>query len=85
MPTSSTTAAETLEEGGPLNSGITETLGPSGTDTFEDDLIDETGNPQAGDLANSAFLMRPPPDGPGVRCSAIDTFSYVAGSRPNKC
>jgi hypothetical protein len=32
--------------------------------------------PLAGDLANDAFLRRPPPDGPGIRCSNIDVFSY---------
>ncbi len=68
---------KTLEEGGPVNSGITEiTTGPAGTDTFKTDLNDTTGNPSAGDLANSAFFTRPPPDGPGVQCSNLDTFSY---------
>ncbi|HYM57041.1 MAG TPA: alkaline phosphatase D family protein [Solirubrobacteraceae bacterium] len=67
----------TLEDGGPQNSGILEvTTGPSGTDTFKDDLNDTSGNPQAGDLINSAFFTRQPPDGPGVQCSALDTFSF---------
>ena len=67
----------TLEDGGPVNSGILEvTTGPAGTDTFKDDLNDESGNPQAGDLINSAFFTRPPPDGPGIQCSALDTFSF---------
>jgi alkaline phosphatase D len=67
----------TLEDPGPLDSGILEvTSGPSGTDTLEDDLNDAVGNPQAGDLANNAFLRQPPPNGPGIRCSNIDVFSY---------
>ncbi|MDP9293001.1 MAG: alkaline phosphatase D family protein [Actinomycetota bacterium] len=67
----------TLEDGGPVNSGILEvTTGPSGTDTFKDDLNDTAGNPQAGDLLNSAFFTRQPPDGPGIQCSALDAFSY---------
>ena len=67
----------TLEDPGPLESGILEvTSGPSGTDTLEDDLNDAVGNPQAGDLANNAFLRQPPPNGPGIRCSNIDVFSY---------
>jgi alkaline phosphatase D len=67
----------TLEPGGPVNSGILEvTTGPSGTDSFKADLNDESGNPQAGDLINSAFFTRPPPDGPGIQCSALDTFSF---------
>ena len=67
----------TLEDPGPLESGILEvTSGPSGTDTLEDDLNDAVGNTQAGDLANNAFLRQPPPNGPGIRCSNIDVFSY---------
>ena len=77
---------QTLEDGGPVDSGILEvTTGPSGTDTFKADLNDEVGNPQAGDLVNTAFFTRPPPDGPGIRCSKIDVFSYgqvtVTGER----
>ena len=67
----------TLEDPGPLESGIMEfTTGPAGTDTFRDDLNDETGNPQAADLANSLFFRKAPPDGAGVQCSNIDVFSY---------
>ena len=67
----------TLEDGGPLDSGILEvTSGPAGTDTFKDDIEDDTNNDSAGDLANNFFLRRPPPDGPGIRCSNIDVFSY---------
>ena len=68
---------QTLEEGGPQNSGILEvTTGPAGTDSFRDDLNDETNNPQTGDLANQFFFTRQPPDGPGIRCSNLDVFSY---------
>jgi alkaline phosphatase D len=67
----------TLEDPGPLDSGILEvTSGPSGTDSLADDLNDEVGNPQAAALANNAFLRQPPPNGPGIRCSNIDVFSY---------
>jgi hypothetical protein len=52
------------------------TSGPAGTDTFKQDIEDDTRNPQAGNLANNFFLRRQPPDGPGVRCSNIDVFSY---------
>ena len=68
---------KTLEDGGPVNSGILEVAsGPSGTDTFADDINDATGNPNAANLANQFFLRRPPPDGPGIRCSNLDVFSY---------
>jgi phosphodiesterase/alkaline phosphatase D-like protein len=68
---------KTLEDGGPVDSGILEvTSGPSGTDSFKDDINDDTGNPQVADLANSFFLRQPPPTGPGIRCSNLDVFSY---------
>jgi alkaline phosphatase D len=68
---------QTLEDGGPVNSGILEvTSGPSGTDTFKDDIEDDTNNSSAGDLANNFFLRQQPPNGPGIRCSNIDVFSY---------
>ena len=67
----------TLEDGGPVNSGMLEvTSGPSGTDSFKDDINDDTGNPQVGDLANTFFLRQPPPAGPGIQCSNLDVFSY---------
>ncbi len=76
----------TLEDGGPVNSGILEvTTGPSGTNTFKSDLNNTAGNPQAADLVNAAFFTKPPPDGPGIRCSQLDAFSYgevtVTGKR----
>jgi alkaline phosphatase D len=68
---------KTLEDGGPVDSGILEvTTGPSGTDSFKDDVNDDTGNPQVADLANTFFLRQPPPTGPGIRCSNLDVFSY---------
>ena len=68
---------KTLEDGGPVNTGILEvTTGPAGTDTFADDINDTAGNPNAATLANQFFLRRPPPDGPGIRCSNLDVFSY---------
>jgi len=67
----------TLEDGGPVNSGILEvTSGPSGTDSFKDDINDDTGNPQVADLANTFFLRQQPPNGPGIQCSNLDVFSY---------
>jgi alkaline phosphatase D len=68
---------KTLEDGGPVDSGILEvTSGPAGTDSFKDDINDDTGNAQAGDLANTFFLRQQPPNGPGIRCSNLDVFSY---------
>jgi alkaline phosphatase D len=68
---------KTLEDGGPVNSGILEvTTGPAGTDSFKQDINDEADSPAAGDAANALFLRKPPPDGPGIRCSNLDVFSY---------
>ena len=68
---------KTLEDGGPVDSGILEvTSGPSGTDSFKDDINDDTGNPQVADLANTFFLRQQPPNGPGIQCSNLDVFSY---------
>src|SRR5919202_640519 len=47
----------TLEDGGPVNTGILEvTTGPAGTDTFADDINDTANNPNAATLANRFFL-----------------------------
>jgi alkaline phosphatase D len=68
---------KTLEDGGPVDSGILEiTSGPAGTDSFKQDINDDAGNPAAADAANALFLRKPPPDGPGIRCSNLDVFSY---------
>jgi len=76
---------QTLESGGPRNSGITDmTVGPVATANFEIEIDDAT-SPGVGALADGAFLTPPPPAGVGMRCSVLDKFSYgqvrVTGNR----
>jgi alkaline phosphatase D len=68
---------QTLESGGPRNSGITDiSVGPSATRNFSLELENSTGRPGIGTLADSLFLTPPPPGGVGMRCSVVDKFSY---------
>jgi phosphodiesterase/alkaline phosphatase D-like protein len=68
---------QTLEPGGPRNSGITDiTVGPAATANFELEMDDATDRPGVGELADGAFLEPPPPAGVGMQCSVIDQFSY---------
>ena len=69
---------KTLEEGGPVNSGIMEvTNGPIATATYSLEISDTVGNESAGPLVQSAFFKPPPPDGVGMQCAATDQFSYA--------
>jgi phosphodiesterase/alkaline phosphatase D-like protein len=68
---------QTLEPGGPQNSGITDiTVGSAATANFELEIDDATDRPGTGELADSVFLTSQPPAGVGMRCSVIDQFSY---------
>jgi phosphodiesterase/alkaline phosphatase D-like protein len=68
---------QTLEPGGPRNSGITDiSVGPSATRNFALELENATGRPGIGALADSLFLTPQPPGGVGMRCSVVDKFSY---------
>ncbi|MCD6014827.1 MAG: Phosphodiesterase/alkaline phosphatase D-like protein [Solirubrobacterales bacterium] len=68
----------TLEQGGPVNSGITEVVsGPVATKSFALEISDATGVEAAGALVQSAFLKPQPPNGVGMQCAAIDQFSYA--------
>ncbi len=67
----------TLEEGGPVPSGVFEaSTGPVATKNFNKEIGDAVGNPGAGDLVSSAFLKPAPPNGVGMDCAATKTFSY---------
>ena len=68
---------QTLEPGGPKNSGILDiTVGPVATKNLALEIDDTTGTPGNGALADTAFLTPPPPTGVGMRCSVLDSFSY---------
>jgi alkaline phosphatase D len=68
---------QTLEPGGPINSGILDvTVGPAATAPFGLEIEDATGVPGAGGLVDAAFLEPQPPNGVGMQCSILDQFSY---------
>ena len=68
---------QTLESGGPRNTGITDvTVGPVATANFALEIDDATGRSGNGTLADNAFFTPPPPGGVGMRCSVLDQFSY---------
>ncbi|HYO94520.1 MAG TPA: alkaline phosphatase D family protein [Polyangiaceae bacterium] len=67
---------QTLEPGGPKNSGIWDyTVGPAATANFALE-IDEVTSEGAGAALRAAFLEPKPPAGVGMRCSVVDKFSY---------
>jgi phosphodiesterase/alkaline phosphatase D-like protein len=68
---------KTLEEGGPVNSGITEVVtGPVATKNFGAEIDDATGQPGSGKAVRDLFLKPQPPNGVGMQCSIVDQFSY---------
>ncbi len=69
---------QTLEPGGPMNTGITEvTTGPIATKTFAGEINGTTGNPGSAGLLRALFFNAPPPTGVGMQCSGLDQFSYA--------
>jgi alkaline phosphatase D len=77
---------QTLEPGGPVNTGITEvTTGPIATKTFAGEIDDAVGSPAAAGQIRALFFNPPPPTGVGMQCSGLDQFSYaqVTVSRSN--
>jgi phosphodiesterase/alkaline phosphatase D-like protein len=68
---------QTLESGGPQNSGILDvTVGPVATANFGLEMDDATDTPGIGAAADAGFFTPSPPAGVGMRCSVIDQFSY---------
>jgi len=68
---------QTLEPGGVKNSGVKELItGPVGTATLKDEF-DEAIRPGTTDLLRSIFYKPKPPEGVGMKCAAIDTYSYA--------
>jgi alkaline phosphatase D len=66
------------EEGGPLNSGVTEvTTGPTATKTFAGEINGTIGNESGASLIRTLFFNPPPPAGVGMQCSGLDEFSYA--------
>jgi phosphodiesterase/alkaline phosphatase D-like protein len=68
---------QTLEQGGPVNTGIYDfTVGPAATKNFATEIDEAAGQPGAGKLIGSAFFKPQPPSGVGMRCAIVDQFSY---------
>jgi phosphodiesterase/alkaline phosphatase D-like protein len=68
---------QTLEPGGPRDSGILDVVvGPGATASFGREIDTALGAPGAGALVDTAFFEPQPPGGVGMRCSILDQFSY---------
>jgi phosphodiesterase/alkaline phosphatase D-like protein len=74
------------EDGGPINSGIREFIAGGVADQLFGYEIDAfSGTPDSWKAIDGAFMMRPPPDGPGMECSNMITFGYVqVEASPNR-
>lgn len=69
---------QTLEAGGPVNSGVTEvTTGPVATKTYAGEINDTIGSPNGATAIRAFFFNAPPPTGVGMQCSGLDEFSYA--------
>jgi alkaline phosphatase D len=69
---------QTLEQGGPKNSGVTEmATGPVATRTYNQEIDFATGKPGSGAVAATAFFKPPPPNGVGMQCYQTGAFSYT--------
>jgi alkaline phosphatase D len=68
----------TLEDAGVSDSGIYDiTTGPVATRTFAREIDDMLGRAGTADLVRGAFLKPAPPQGIGMRCAALDSYSYA--------
>jgi phosphodiesterase/alkaline phosphatase D-like protein len=68
---------QTLESGGPKDSGILDvTTGPVATMSFAHEIEGTTNSPGSGKLVSTVFFLGQPPNGVGMKCSAVDVYSY---------
>jgi alkaline phosphatase D len=66
------------EDGGPVPSGIKEFIaGGVADDLFGNEIDDVAGRENTWPLVDSAYLLKRPPDGPGMECSNMITYGYV--------
>ncbi|HEY4620389.1 MAG TPA: hypothetical protein VIG93_01710, partial [Gaiellaceae bacterium] len=64
--------------GPPEGSGMWEVVtGPVATNTFAKEIDGFLGTPGAGTAIGALFFKPPPPNGMGMRCAALDTYSYA--------
>jgi len=63
--------------GPPQGTGIWEVVtGPVATNSFAKEIDGTLGQKGAGTAIGALFFKPPPPNGMGMRCAALDTFSY---------
>jgi alkaline phosphatase D len=68
----------TLEDSGVSDSGIWDfATGPVATRTFAKEIDEALGKPGTANLVRGAFFKPQPPNGIGMRCAAIDVYSYA--------
>jgi phosphodiesterase/alkaline phosphatase D-like protein len=66
------------ENGGPVPSGIKEFIaGGVADDLFGNEIDGVAGRDNTWQLVDSAYLLRQPPDGPGMECSNMVTYGYA--------
>jgi phosphodiesterase/alkaline phosphatase D-like protein len=66
------------EDGGPVPSGIKEFIAGGVADhLFGKEIDDVAGKPDTWKLVDAAYLLKPPPDGPGMECSNMVTYGYA--------
>jgi alkaline phosphatase D len=64
--------------GTPKSSGMWEVVtGPVATNTFAKEIDGYLGSKGAGTAIGALFFKPPPPNGVGMRCAALDTYSYA--------
>jgi alkaline phosphatase D len=64
--------------GPPESSGMWEVVtGPVATNTFAKEIDGLLGQPGTGTAVASLFFKPPPPNGLGMRCAALDMYSYA--------
>ena len=64
--------------GPPEGSGMWEVVtGPVATNTFAREIDSFLGSKGAGTAIGALFFKPPPPNGMGMRCAALDTYSYA--------
>jgi alkaline phosphatase D len=51
--------------------------GPVATRTFAKEIDDDLGRPGSASLVAGAFFKPPPPNGLGLQCAALDSYSYA--------
>jgi phosphodiesterase/alkaline phosphatase D-like protein len=66
------------EDGGPVNSGIKEFIaGGVADDLFGKEIDGIAKRPDSWQLVDAAYMLRQPPDGPGMECSNMVTYGYA--------